>query len=373
ERDRETEEGGKKERERRGGRFEFLFVSPSLESALDGVGPAIAMVSDQEIASCVESVLRQSDPAAGAASLTGVVRQVEAKLGLDLSHKAAFIRDQIELLLGPSRPPAPSHAHPPHSQLPASHNPYVLLHQLPLQQQIPPHQPASSAGVAAPVPFPHQHHPGVAFQYPPPPPLPAAAVVAAYHLQQQLHQAPQGVTTAVRPAPVTGAVGAPKESAPPRAKRRGGPGGLNKVCGVSPELQPIVGEAAMSRTQIVKQLWAYIRQNNLQDPNNKRKIICNDELRRVFETDSTDMFKMNKLLAKHIIPLDDPKDTGPEPKKLKAADVAATEVTEPASDEYPLFISDALVKFFGSDEREMLQSEALSRIWDYIKANQLEV
>ncbi|RWW82237.1 hypothetical protein BHE74_00009318 [Ensete ventricosum] len=167
------------------------------------------MVSDQEIASCVESVLRQSDPAAGAASLTGVVRQVEAKLGLDLSHKAAFIRDQIELLLGPSRPSAPPHA--PHHQLPASHNPYVLLHQLPLQQQIPPHQPASSAGVAAPAPFSHQHHPGVAFQYPPPPPLPAAAVVAAYHLQQQLHQAPQGATAVVRPAPVTGAVGAPKE------------------------------------------------------------------------------------------------------------------------------------------------------------------
>ncbi|RWV86771.1 hypothetical protein BHE74_00019970 [Ensete ventricosum] len=95
-------------------------------------------------------------------------------------------------------------------------------------------------------------------------------------------------------------------SAPPRAKRKGGPGGLNKVCGVSPELQPIVGEAAMSRTQIVKQLWVYIRKNNLQDPNNKRKIICNDELRRVFETDSTDMFKMNKLLSKHIIPLDYP-------------------------------------------------------------------
>lgn len=56
--------------------------------------------------------------------------------------------------------------------------------------------------------------------------------------------------------------------------------------------------------QIVKQLWAYIRKNNLQDPNNKRRIICNDELRLVFETDCTDMFKMNKLLAKHIIPLE---------------------------------------------------------------------
>lgn len=54
----------------------------------------------------------------------------------------------------------------------------------------------------------------------------------------------------------------------------------------------------------MKQLWAYIRKNNLQDPSNKRKIICNDELRLVFETDCTDMFKMNKLLAKHIITLE---------------------------------------------------------------------
>jgi hypothetical protein len=54
----------------------------------------------------------------------------------------------------------------------------------------------------------------------------------------------------------------------------------------------------------VKQLWAYIRKHNLQDPSNKRKIICNDELRLVFETDCTDMFKMNKLLAKHIIALE---------------------------------------------------------------------
>jgi len=35
------------------------------------------------------------------------------------------------------------------------------------------------------------------------------------------------------------------------AKRRGGPGGLNKVCGVSPELQAIVGEPALPRTEVV--------------------------------------------------------------------------------------------------------------------------
>ena len=38
-------------------------------------------------------------------------------------------------------------------------------------------------------------------------------------------------------------------SAPPVAKR-GGPGGLSKICGDSPELQAIVGEPAMPRTQV---------------------------------------------------------------------------------------------------------------------------
>lgn len=154
------------------------------------------------------------------------------------------------------------------------------------------------------------------------------------------------------------------------AKRRGGPGGLSKICGVSPELQVIVGEPAMPRTQIVKQLWAYIRKNNLQDPNNKRKIICNDELRVVFETDCTDMFKMNKLLAKHIIPLEPTKDEGPVAKKSKTEDLDAASESE--VDQTPFGVSDALASFLGTGEKELPQSEALKRILDYIKYNQLE-
>ena len=59
------------------------------------------MVSDQEIASCVESLIRQSGVISGASSpsVSSVVQQLEAKLGLDLSHKAGFIRDQINLHL----------------------------------------------------------------------------------------------------------------------------------------------------------------------------------------------------------------------------------------------------------------------------------
>ncbi|CAL9125405.1 unnamed protein product [Musa acuminata var. zebrina] len=167
---------------------------------------ANAPVSDHEIASCVDPLLRQSDPAT--ASVAGVVRRFEAKLGLDLSHKAAaFTRDQIELLLGSSRSPAPSsHSQPPfHHQHPAAaHNPYIFLHHLPLQQQITPPKPISSAAVATPATFPNQHSPGIVF-HPPPPPLPSAAVVAAYHFQQQLHQVAQGVPTAVRPVTVSAA------------------------------------------------------------------------------------------------------------------------------------------------------------------------
>lgn len=41
--------------------------------------------------------------------------------------------------------------------------------------------------------------------------------------------------------------------------------------------------------------------------------------------------------------------------------------------EQAMVISASLAMFLGSDEKEMLQSEALKRVFDYIKENQLEV
>lgn len=56
--------------------------------------------------------------------------------------------------------------------------------------------------------------------------------------------------------------------------------------------------------QVVKQLWEYIKEKDLQDPENRKRIRCDDALKGLFGTDSTDMFKMNKLLSKHIWPLE---------------------------------------------------------------------
>ncbi|KAL0328536.1 UNVERIFIED_CONTAM: Upstream activation factor subunit UAF30 [Sesamum calycinum] len=143
----------------------------------------------------------------------------------------------------------------------------------------------------------------------------------------RLTPSPQPQSSQPLPAPVvtrpsvTAAKVSAKESAPTGKKRRGGPGGLNNC----------VSSYKKCSLQIVKQLWAYIRKNNLQDPNNKRKIICNDELRLVFETDCTDMFKMNKLLAKHITALEPTKQTARNNKKLKVDVESGKNTDDPCS------------------------------------------
>lgn len=113
------------------------------------------MVSDQEIAKGVEAVLRESDPNA-VTSLNSVVQQLEAKLGLNLSHKAEFIRDQITFLLR-SHPVPKDHFAPQSQQqyptipLPQPfHQPHFALQ----QQTSPAYQPPPQTQVQHPQPPP---------------------------------------------------------------------------------------------------------------------------------------------------------------------------------------------------------------------------
>jgi hypothetical protein len=50
----------------------------------------------------------------------------------------------------------------------------------------------------------------------------------------------------------------------------------------SPELAAVVGNKAMPRTEVTKKVWAYIKKNNLQDPKEKRTIVADDKLKKVF-------------------------------------------------------------------------------------------
>jgi upstream activation factor subunit UAF30 len=69
----------------------------------------------------------------------------------------------------------------------------------------------------------------------------------------------------------------------------------------SKALSEIVGHEPIPRTEIVKRLWAYIKQHKLQDPSNKRNIMADSKLRKVFNgRKSVSMFEMTKLVANHL-------------------------------------------------------------------------
>ncbi|KAL7118907.1 hypothetical protein ACP275_02G030200 [Erythranthe tilingii] len=92
-------------------------------------------------------------------------------------------------------------------------------------------------------------------------------------------------------------------------KKKGG--GFCKPCALSPQLEELFGVSQLARTEVVKKLWEYIREHNLQNPKDRRKILCDDALHQIFRVKSVDMFKMNKALSKHIWPLDEVVTTSP--------------------------------------------------------------
>ncbi|MBM3191900.1 MAG: hypothetical protein FJZ63_04540 [Chlamydiae bacterium] len=70
---------------------------------------------------------------------------------------------------------------------------------------------------------------------------------------------------------------------------------------VSPELAMVVGKGPMPRTEVTKKIWAYIKKNKNQDPSNKRNIIPDDNLAKVFGTKKpVNMFQMTKLINAHL-------------------------------------------------------------------------
>ena len=75
---------------------------------------------------------------------------------------------------------------------------------------------------------------------------------------------------------------------------------LQKPVQLSDELAAVIGSGPLPRGQVVSKIWEYIRSHNLQNPENRREIVADDQLRRVFGKDKVTMFEMNKHLAAHL-------------------------------------------------------------------------
>ncbi len=76
---------------------------------------------------------------------------------------------------------------------------------------------------------------------------------------------------------------------------------LAKPVTISKDLAAVIGEGPMPRTQVTKKIWEYIKQHDRQDPKNRRNIVPDDKLAKVFGTTRpVDMFKMTSLLSQHL-------------------------------------------------------------------------
>jgi len=74
-----------------------------------------------------------------------------------------------------------------------------------------------------------------------------------------------------------------------------------KPMNISSELAVVVGKGPMPRSEVVKNIWVYIKKNNLQDSKDKRNINADENLKKVFGGKATvNMFEMTKLVSKHL-------------------------------------------------------------------------
>lgn len=164
------------------------------------------------------------------------------------------------------------------------------------------------------------------------------------------------------------------------APRRGGGGGFGGACTLSPALQAFLGEEFMSRSQVVKRIWEHIKEHNLQDPTNRRKIIPDEQLGTIL-TPPVDMFSMNKQLSKHIFQAE-----GGSAQKRKVGEGGESAAKAPRKHKSKsggedggrksngftkqLKVSPEMADWIGRPE--ISRPELTSFFWSYIKENGLQ-
>ncbi|EDW69695.1 uncharacterized protein Non2 [Drosophila virilis] len=98
---------------------------------------------------------------------------------------------------------------------------------------------------------------------------------------------------------------APKKKAAKSAGSGSGTGrkstGFTRAYNLSPELSALMGADSLPRHEVVKKVWAIIKERDLYDPKNKQFAICDDELMKVMKVKRFRTFGMLKHLKPHFL------------------------------------------------------------------------
>lgn len=115
---------------------------------------------------------------------------------------------------------------------------------------------------------------------------------------------------------------------------------FNKPQVLSHSLAQFIGTDLCSRPEVVKRIWAFVKERDLQDPKDKRYILCDESLKTVFGKARVSMFEMNKILSKHL---------------KTAEDVAGMEVLD--EEDEVVSSTEEEDAIFTSDEDEDMESD----------------
>ena len=76
--------------------------------------------------------------------------------------------------------------------------------------------------------------------------------------------------------------------------------GINAPLPISAQLASVIGKGPISRGQMMKKIWVYIKKRDLQDEDNRRNILCDATLKSLLGKKEVAMFELTKLLSHHI-------------------------------------------------------------------------
>jgi ParB/RepB/Spo0J family partition protein len=114
-----------------------------------------------------------------------------------------------------------------------------------------------------------------------------------------------GKTKIEKKAPKKSRAESPAKKGAPRKKKDKAEPGFDVKMIPSPELAMIVGEQPITRMEVTKRLWEYIKKNNLQDKKKATLIITDEFLRAVFGDESkVSMFDMTRRISNHLTPIE---------------------------------------------------------------------
>jgi chromatin remodeling complex protein RSC6 len=93
---------------------------------------------------------------------------------------------------------------------------------------------------------------------------------------------------------------APAKKAPAK-KAAGLRGGIAQLVKPSAALAAVIGDKPITRAELTKKIWDYIKTHKLQDAKDRRAINADDKLKPVFGGKAqVSMFEMTKLVSRHL-------------------------------------------------------------------------